>query len=349
VHITSPVDAIAASLSEWEIPFPELDVFGTSDPEAIATMVVAFVRNHLGSGVQGYIFCTSSVGSTHGLVLEDGRRLVLKARPPPDTNPNLPLDRHSLEQVVRVQRYLCDKGYPCPAPIMDPAPLGQGLATIETYRGEGECRDAHDPSVRRVIARALYEHGRLLRPLAHEISLRHFAPPTDKLFPQPHSKLFHPLSEGPDIEWVLDLGRRARDLGESVRSEPILAHHDFRVEHLRFDGDRIVSTYDWDSVALRTEVDLVGGNAHGFTADWSQEKIRRVPTYEDILGFIADYEEVRAHTFTRSEHRAIRAWAAYWIAYGAWISIQPGDSGWDDDSWPALLADCGEKLLSAEA
>lgn len=98
-------------------------------------------------------------------------------------------------------------------------------------------------------------------------------------------------------------------------------------------------------MALRTEVDLVGGNAHGFTADWSQGVARRVPTYGDIVGFIADYEEAKAHPFSRDEHRVIRAWAAYWIAYGAWISIQPGDSEWEDDSWPALLANCGKKLL----
>jgi hypothetical protein len=125
-----------------------------------------------------------------------------------------------------------------------------------------------------------------------------------------------------------------------------LAHHDFRVEHLRFNGDRIVATYDWDSVALRSEAQLVGGNAHGFTADWSQEEIRRVPMYEDIVGFIADYEEERGKSFTAEERSATHAWAAYWIAYGAWISIQPNETSWPDDSWPALLMNCGERLLT---
>ena len=36
----------------------------------------------------------------------------------------------------------------------------------------------------------------------------------------------------------------------------------------------------------------------------------------------------------------------YWIAYGAWISIAPGETEWPEDSWPALLREVGERLLA---
>ena len=88
-----------------------------------------------------------------------------------------------------------------------------------------------------------------------------------------------------------------------------------------------------------------GGKAHGHPADWSQERTRRVPTLAGMLGFIADYEAARRAPFTAAERRGARAWAAYWIAYGAWISVRPGERDWPADSWPALLRECGEDLL----
>lgn len=65
-----------------------------------------------------------------------------------------------------------------------------------------------------------------------------------------------------------------------------------------------------------------------------------------MLGFIAAYDRARAVPFTREQHRRVRAWAVYCIAYGARISIAPGDTDWPQDSWAALLRDCGERRLA---
>ena len=336
---------IQEDLDTWETPFVELDAFGTADAHRIAAKIDAFARERLGSGIAGYLFYAASVGSTHGVELEDGRRLVIKVRPPAETNPCLPFDPTSLGQIVGAQRHLAAAGYPCPVPILGPVPLARGLATVETWLAPGQIRDAHDPHVRALLAKGLHEHVARLQPLVSSTKPSHFEAPRDRLFPQPHSKLFTPSDADEDTGWVRDLAQRAREIAESVTSPPRLGHCDWRVEHVRFHGDEIISTYDWDSIALVSEIRLLGVNAHGHTADWSQEAIRRVPTHEGILGFIADYEHARATPFTIAEHRGARAWAAYWIAYGAWISIQPGDRDWPDDSWPALLRDCGEALI----
>ncbi|MDC0672543.1 phosphotransferase [Nannocystis radixulma] len=338
-----PVAVVRENLAEWEVPHVELDVFGTADAAAIVEQVDEFVRRHLGPGVAAYLFCSSSVGSTHGLILADGRRVVLKARPPPDTNPDLPLDRESLRQVVRVQRFLTAHDYPCPEPLLEPEPLGRGLATVETYLDAGRLVDGHDPRGRRLIAASLAEHIALLRRMPDPPRLDHFAVPDARLFPMPHGKIFKPSE--PDTGWVRALARRARDVTREVDSALVLGHCDWRVEHLRFADERLVVSHDWDSLSMRSEVGIVGVNAHGHTADWSQEQIRRVPTAGGILGFIADYEAARGEPFTREQHRAARAWAVYSIAYGAWISIAPGDTDWPEDSWPALLRGCGEDLL----
>lgn len=92
------------------------------------------------------------------------------------------------------------------------------------------------------------------------------------------------------------------------------------------------------------EVRIVGIDAHGHVADWSQELRRNTPTYDDLVGFIADYEAARSQPFTPNERRAARAWAAYFIAYQAWITIRPGEPP-APDSWAAALEAAGERLL----
>lgn len=336
---------IAEHLATWDIPFVERDVFGSVDPHHIAGEIDRFARSHLGAGVAGYLFQTASVSSVHGVVLDDGRQVVIKAKPPADTNPMLPFDQRSLETIMTGQRYLHAAGFPCPLPLVGPMPIGHGLATVETYLPPGEIRDGHDPAVRRILARGLVDHMRLLEPMRDRgDSLRHFALPTDALFPQPHSKLFTPSE--PDTVWVCELGRRARQIAEAVPSPTRLGHCDWRIEHVQLRGDEIVATYDWDSLALVPETRIVGITAHGHTADWSRADIRRTPSYDDLVGFIADYEAARGEPFDAARRAATRAWAAYFIAYGAWISIQPGEREWPEDTWPGLLAECGERLLA---
>jgi len=327
------VTVIAEHLANWETPFVERDVFGCVEPERIAGMIDAFVRAELGASVAGYLFQTASVSSVHGIVLDDGREIVIKAKPPAGTNPDLPFDRASLEAIFAAQRHLHAAGFPCPQPLHGPVPLGHGLATVETYLAPG------DPASRAVMARGLVEHMRLLEAM-HAPALRHFALPRDRLFPQPHSKLFHPTDE----PWVCELATRARAIAEAEPSPLHLGHCDWRVEHVKVRGEAIVATYDWDSLAVLPETRIVGTDAHGHMADWSQDVVRQTPTYDEIVAFIDEYEHARGRAFTAGERRATRAWAAYCIAYGAWISIQPGEA-WAAESWAGALAEYGERLL----
>jgi hypothetical protein len=327
------VTVIAEHLAGWETPFVERDIFGCVDPEHIAAAIDAFVKKELGAGVAGYLFQVTSVSSVHGIVLDDGREIVIKAKPPAETNPDLPLDRASLEAIVAAQHHLAAAGFACPRPLLGPVPLGNGLATVETYLAPGE------PATREALARGLVEHMRLLEGM-HAPALRHFE--TDQLFPQPHSKLFQP-SEAATV-WVRDLARRARAIAEAEPSPVQLGHCDWRIEHVRVRDGAIVATYDWDSLVVSPETRIVGVDAHGHMADWSQDVARCTPTYEQIVAFIDEYERARPRPFTAGERRATRAWTAYFIAYGAWISIKPGEA-WTPESWAGVLEDCGERLL----
>src|SRR4029077_10688568 len=150
--------------------FVELDCFGTDSAERIVQTMDEFCRVHLGSSLRGYLFYGSSVGSTHGVKLEDGRELVIKVRPPPETNPYLSHDRTTLKSACRVMNWLADSGYRCPKPILGPTALGRGLATVEDFLEKGERGNGFEPECRRVIASGLAGLIDVLRSFEGEVS-----------------------------------------------------------------------------------------------------------------------------------------------------------------------------------
>jgi hypothetical protein len=135
--IHDPVEVIQKDLDTWDAPFVEMDCFGTDSAERIVEIMNEFCCAHLGSGLRGYLFYGSSVGSTHGVQLEDGQQLVIKVRPPAETNPYLSLDRTSLDGIRRVMNWLADRGYPCPKPLLGPIPLARGLCDGRRVFGSG--------------------------------------------------------------------------------------------------------------------------------------------------------------------------------------------------------------------
>jgi hypothetical protein len=147
--VHDPSETIQKKIQTWDTPFVELDCFGTDNAERIAEMMNDFCRNNLGSNIRGYLFYGSSVGSTHGIQLEDGRRIVIKARPPAETNPYPKFDRISLEAICNVMRWLAARDYPCPRPILGTLPLGNGLATVEEFMDVGNRGNGFDPVCRK--------------------------------------------------------------------------------------------------------------------------------------------------------------------------------------------------------
>lgn len=210
----------------------------------------------------------------------------------------------------------------------------------------GQHGNGFEPQCRKTIAFGLAELIELLRSFRGNVSgLKHFQR-IDSLFSQPHSKLFDFEKTAAGAEWVDAFARRARQ-AEDPQGPPVLGHADWRVEHLRFEDGQIVATYDWDSLALRPETELIGLSAHGFTADWAIEGIRRIPTANDIRAYVTDYEEARGRSFSKRERQSLFAHCVYFIAYGARCShsLALDKIEWEPGSWPYLLRTEGEALL----
>ena len=289
----------------------ERDVFATADPGRIAVIVDGFCRRRLGAGVAGYELFATSAGSVHGVRLDDGRRVVVKAF-------RREADVAHLAAVQHVKTALGDQGFPAPRPLAGPAPLARGVAIAEALLDDGAWADAHDPSARRAVAAGLADLVARARPLASVPGLVAWTTAYDRLWRRPHDARFDFPATAAGAEWIDRLAARARRL-LGAAGDPVVGHGDWRVEHLRFaaDGGALRAVYDWDSLAVGPEALFAGAAAHAFTADWSREGHRSIPTIDESLAFLDDYEAARGRPFTGSERRAARAALVAAMAYSA--------------------------------
>jgi hypothetical protein len=213
---------IAAHLREWDgTPHVDLAIFGTDDARTIAGAIDAFCRRELGSAVADGLWHRSSIGAVSGLILDDGRRVVIKGHQP---------ERRVewLREVVRVQAFLASHGRYATTVFAGPAPLGRGLAVIEALIDVGQTTNAHAPVIRRAMAWSLYDIVATCRPMVAESALTgHLLVdlPIDSLWPTPHSKLFDFKATAAGAQWIDDLPYAAalRE-GALATSASVIAH-----------------------------------------------------------------------------------------------------------------------------
>jgi len=342
---------IHALIGDWDNPAVERAIFGTADPAQIAAQMNAFCRERLGAGIAEALFYRSSIGCVFGLELEDGRRVVVKAH-----QPDYPAGY--LGAIQRVTRHLASRGFPCPVPVLDPAPLGLGNATAETYVADGEYRDAHEPEIRQAMASALWRQIDLARSFAaepgiSELQERHPVPP-NRLWGKPHSVIFDFEATAAGAEWIDEIGWRAKQMLAEPAGQVVVGHCDWATKHFRFVDGAIHVVYDWDSLRVEPETVTAGRAAQSFTAVYDTPldgKVPHTPVLEEVLAFVAEYEMARGVMFTPAERRTVGAACAYSIAYSARCSHaldpRPGrDAKIPRGDWRHALASYGERLLT---
>jgi hypothetical protein len=282
----------------WPEGRVERSIFGTDEPGEIWKRVVELCPD----AAECFAF-EVSVGALLGLVLADGARVALKVH----------VDRvreDYLEAMQAVQRHLWRRGFPCPRP------LGvRGRATLEQWRDEGEYLDAHDPSVRRVLAELLARLVHAAHDLDPSPALLPSLPRSGKpLWPEPHNVLFDFEATAHDAGWIDEIATAAQSRRDAGTGELVIGHHDWTVKHVRFDGLRPTVVYDWDSVSADLEPAFAGGSAATFTYT-EHFPVERWPNVEEAQAFIEDYERARGRPFTPAERVTARAATVYTRAY----------------------------------
>jgi hypothetical protein len=270
--------------------------------------VDALCEAELGAPVARRLFEAESVARVRGVELADGRAVVVKL---------LRDEAAYLAAVQDVQRALAADGYPAPRPLFGPRVIDGRLAVAEELLGGGERPDGHDPVVRARMAAELFRLVDACRSFAgrSELQRAFFTPAPGALWPVPHDVRFDFIGTAHGAEWIDE--RAAAVVAAREAGERVLGHADWRAEHLRFAGARLVAVYDWQSLSVLAEPALAGYAAHAFTADWSASPRPAVPSPEEALAFVADYERARGVSFSTAERSSAHAALVYSAAYGA--------------------------------
>ena len=332
---------IAAHLAVWEVPHVELAIHETGDARSIARALHEFCRRELKCAPARTLFYQSSISAVAGMQLSDGRKIVIKTR-----QPDWSFER--LQEVIRLQGLVATELRLAPQVIAGPASLGNGFATVEEYLNRGSIRNGHEPLVRGALARSLHaiiEHLTAAAPVTALPPSLLTSTRTDALWPRPHSKLFDFDATRCGAEYIDELAAAARACMTPI-GRRVVGHSDWRAEHVRFEGDRPVVAFDWDSLCEEREPALVGITAHMFCADWSRADVAQAPTLEEAKAFIADYEAAAGRAFTPEERTLCSAAFAYSVAYTARCGHASGfDTRGQPGTFQHLLATVGTRLL----
>jgi hypothetical protein len=233
-----------------------------------------------------------------GLLLADGREVVVKVRP----------GSPRIAACVDVQRHVFMSGYPCPEPLTGAIPFDGDVATAETYVPGG----AMLPSAEHAAQASAEAFARLigLAPRPTDVTSLDPAPPwaawdhtENGLWPYDEDSGLN-LNEVPGPQWVDDAGRRARDRLRAHGSETVIGHCDWLASNLRWAGGALLVVHDWDSMAADSEAVLTGFAA----ALYSSVNADKLATVEDTERFLVAYCHARGREFTPDELE--RSWAA---------------------------------------
>lgn len=306
-------ELIGARFADWGfVPAIVSEVFEDPSPEAMAAELDGFCAGHLGARVAQPEFFEASVGSVHGLTLDDGRRVVVKVNGARGSTA-------FLDAMQSVQGQLAAAGFPAPVPLVRPTRLGRGMATAESLLDAGDHPDGHDPGVRRTMAAGLEEIVERCRALGAPEGLEHslIGPARGpEIWPEPHDARFDFAGTRAGVEWIDAIARRALDVLREDEGERVVGHGDWRAEHVRFADGRISAVYDWDSLRIASEAAHAGSAAHCFPANWRIDQ-PPLPTAGEARAFIEDYEAARGRPFSAPERAVANATLVYTMGYTA--------------------------------
>lgn len=321
-------------------------ILGTDQPELLAEIFAAFCVRELGTLPASGLFYAASAGCVLGVELESGHAVVIKAYQSRWREP-------FLSAVQDAQRRLAAGGMPCPSPVASPAPIcppRPNLAVVESWVPDPGMRPGRSAAERRVSAAGLAQQVALCLALSdvERFSRHPLHAEGDALFGTPHSPLFDFEGTGAGAEWIDELARRAKTVRDRDTSPLVVAHTDWSARNVRFDGDRLLAVYDWDSLALVKEATALGQAAMTWsvTADPGGTEF---PDLDSVQGYLADYEQAGDRSLPAEQLRAARAAALYVLAYTARCEHSLASQGLardDQDAARRRLDHMGATLLT---
>jgi len=304
----------------WNAAVEKL-VFGALDADEIVDALDSACRSALGAGLRDGFLYEVSVGVVIGCHLDDRRDVVVKGYQPRWTPP-------FLAAVKRIQSALHAQGYPCPRPLDVELAVGDATFLVESVLPDPGTSPLTE-STRDALATGLADLVERCRALDEpDLAAHPLRVPFDGPFREPHSPIFDFEATRAGAEWIEEIMIRAREHLERDTSTPVIAHTDWSSRNIRVDERGPVAVYDWDSVAILPESEVVACGA----TTWSKSGRSDDPTpgAADIERYLEVYEARRGEPFTDVQRTAYRAATVAVMAYTARCehSIDPHEQRW---------------------
>ncbi|WP_405061376.1 hypothetical protein OG474_06955 [Kribbella sp. NBC_01505] len=259
--------------------------------------LMAWCEQELGARPVEVLLAASVMSEVWGLRLDDGREVVVKARP----------DDGRAATCLAVQQAAVEAGLPCARPLTGVSVVGDRAVHAEEWRPGGEVADGNDAGTATRSARL---YADVMRVTAH----LDLPPP----LPNPEwvrwdhdgpgqwpPNVVHDSKPGADslrADLITIAARARRRLLKARETRHVLGHADWEAQNLRWHGPTPYAIHDWDSVAWLPEPALVGAAAGAFASN-------EVPTLAPLASseaFLVAYQEKRE--FAPDELEV--AWAA---------------------------------------
>lgn len=220
--------------------------------------IVTWCRRELGAVPARCLFASGHVARVLGIVLEDGREVVIKLR----------AADQRVHAALAVQRRVFDRGFACPEPLTAASLLGPLLASAEAYVRAGpllgpppapECAETLAALVD--LAGEPGSSPELASPLPW-VAWDH---PGPGLWPSPDD-VDADLNDPAGPSWLQDAARRVRARLSAGRRAPVIGHCDWEAHNLGWREGHVAVVYDWDSLAIRSEPAVAGTAATVFAS-----------------------------------------------------------------------------------
>ncbi len=309
-------------------------VVGDRSHEEVERWVEELTLAQLGVQPSGAMFVKKSVSAVFAIVLESGEPAVLKLF-------NRGFEHAELAAMHHCLNVATAHGYPVPRQRSEVFEAGDGVFGAYYSYLDGDQHDAHDPSVRRELARSLAELNALLAPLDNA-----GLPPApghqEGLWPPPQRIWEQSERDDDDMRFIDEHGRAAQLVIKKSKLARSVTHLDWGVKNIRFRDERVCAVYDSDSLHAASEAECVGRAAAQFTAQWEMPALL-TPTPAEARAFVDEYQAARGRKFSRAERAVAAAAARYVVAHVARLELLSGVP--EADNYRGLLRNYDEQPL----
>jgi hypothetical protein len=261
------------------------------------------------------LFRSGHLSVVTGVLLSDGRSVVVKVRP----------DAARIAGCIEVQRRLHAAGYPCPRPLAGPSALGSMVATAEALVAGGS-----------PLERGGEQPGRFAAALADLVAaapapeaVPSLEPPPPWAWPSPRALWPAPDDLACDLNalggpaWLDEVAVGVRStLLSSASRDVVVGHTDFESQNVRWSSGALHAVHDWDSVAALPETAIAGLASAMFTATGAPHTEAGV---DESRRFLEAYQAARGLSWSTQDIHV--AWTAgLWVrAFNAKKAYAAGD------------------------